>query len=559
MSEDIFQQFLIILSFSLLGAVFFGRLKMTTIVAYMAVGATIGPNALGLIPDPSQFQFLAEFGVVFLLFSLGLEFSIKKMLSLRFAVFIVGGFQVFVCTALFAGSVYFWGAPIPAAILIGGSLALSSTAIVTRELHNSRQLHNQHGQLSVAVLLFQDLVAVVFLVLIPVFGNSEGSDLVSSLGSAAVNSAFLIALLLAVGRWVLPKIYEEVARQKSEEVFVLSTLVIVLTSAWITHSLHLSMALGGFIIGMMLAEGPFKHQIEIDIRPFRNLLLGLFFVSIGMGLDISLLVEYFPRILFFTLCLLLVKTIVVMLVVELLGYGGQDALKVGINLSQAGEFGMALLALAMINGILPAEQGSFIILIIIFSMLLSPALLRYSGWVSHRLRFKDGEAGKKQNVSYGPLSNHVVIGGLGRLGSAIAHFLESNDIDYIAIDSDIDVVTQQRGESKNVIFGDSNNVEILKRCNLSEAKLVVLTFKSLEQGKAAVQGIRKENQDITIVVRCQETQHSEELLFLGADYVYPELFESSLVIVQQVLSLLAIDSKRIGSQITDYRDDHGVE
>lgn len=554
MSEDVFQQFLIILSFSLLGAMFFGRLKMTTIVAYMAVGATIGPNALGLIPDPSQFQFLAEFGVVFLLFSLGLEFSLEKMLSLRFAVFVVGGFQVVVCTALFAASVYFWGAPIPAAILIGGSLALSSTAIVTRELHNSRQLHNQHGQLSVAVLLFQDLVAVVFLVLIPVFGNSEGGDLVSSLGSAAINSVFLIALLLAIGRWVLPIIYKEVARQKSEEVFVLSTLVIVLTAAWITHSLHLSMALGGFIIGMMLAEGPFKHQIEIDIRPFRNLLLGLFFVSIGMGLDISLLIEYFARIFVFTLCLLLVKTVVVMLVVEFLGYRGEDALKVGVNLSQAGEFGMALLALAMLNGILPAEQGSFIILIIIFSMLLSPALLRYSGWISHRLRFKDGEAENKQSASYVPLSNHVVIGGFGRLGTAIAHFLESNDIGYIAIDSDVDVVTHQRNKNKNVIFGDSNKLENLKRCSLSEARLVVLTFKSLEQGKAAVQGIRKENANIPIVVRCQETQHTEELLSLGANYVFPELLESSLLIVHQVLSILNVEAERIDSQIFDFRD-----
>lgn len=556
MSEAIFQQFLIILSFSLLGAVFFGRLKMTTIVAYMVVGAAIGPNALGLIPDPSQFQFLAEFGVVFLLFSLGLEFSLNKMLSLRFAVFVVGGFQVIVCTVLFAGSVYLWGAPIPAAILIGGSLALSSTAIVTRELHNSRQLHNQHGQLSVAVLLFQDLVAVVFLVLIPVFGSSEANNLLSAIGSAAINSVFLIVLLLAVGRWILPMIYKEVAQQKSEEVFVLSTLVIVLTSAWITHSLHLSMALGGFIIGMMLAEGPFKHQIEIDIRPFRNLLLGLFFVSIGMGLDISLLAEYFPRILLFTFCLLLVKTIVVMLVVELLGYTGQDALKVGINLSQAGEFGMALLALAMINGILPAEQGSFIILIIIFSMLLSPALLRYSGWISHRLRFKEGAVGKENSLSYTPLANHVVIGGFGRLGSAIAYFLESNHVDYVAIESDIDMVIGQRNNGRNVIFGDSNNVENLKRCSLSDARLVVLTFKSLEQGKAAVQGIRRENQNIPIIVRCQDTQHIQELLSLGADYVFPELLESSLLIVQQVLSVLSIDPKHIDSQVAAFRSDN---
>jgi CPA2 family monovalent cation:H+ antiporter-2 len=265
MSEELFQQYLIILTFSLIGAVIFRRLGMATIVAYMASGVLVGPHILGFIDNPQQFTLLAEFGVVFLLFNLGLEFNLKKMMAMRFAVFGVGGFQVTACTLVFATAVYLWESNFSTAIMIAGTLALSSTAIVTRELLANRQLHNLHGQLSVGVLLFQDIVAVVFLVLVPVLGGTQDVSLASSLMSAAFSAVILLVILLVTGKWILPIIYTEVAKSKSNEIFVLSTLVIVLLAAWLTHSFHLSMALGAFVTGMMLGEGPFKYQVEIDI------------------------------------------------------------------------------------------------------------------------------------------------------------------------------------------------------------------------------------------------------------------------------------------------------
>ena len=553
MSEALFQQYLIIISLSLAGVLILRRLRMASIVAYMVVGALIGPGAFNFIQDPAQFGFIAEFGVVFLLFALGLEFNLQKMLTMRFAVFGVGGFQVLVCTALFFVAVYAWGATFAAALMIAGSLALSSTAIVTRELSNNRQVHNLHGQLSIGVLLFQDLVAVVFLVLVPVLSANNDQTLLAALGQAAVSATLVIGGLLVFGRWVLPLIYTEVAKSDSDEIFVLTTLVIVLLASWLAHALHLSMPLGAFVIGMMLGEGSWKYQIESDIRPFRDILLGLFFVTIGMNLDLALLIEFWPRILLFTVALLTIKMLAVGIVVRGMGFSSRNAASVGVNLAQAGEFGLALMALALAGGIVPQDQASFIILIAIFSMMASPALIRRSETISRYLFREIPESNRYLPVNLPP-ENHVIIGGYGRLGSLLADFLEMNDVPYVAIDSDIEVVERKRREGKNIVYGDSNNVEILRHCHLGSARLVVLTFKSLERGKTAVGRIRERNGNIPIIVRCQEHEHYEELISLGASHVFPEVLESSLMITRQVLDLLDISKQDVAAQMEQFLD-----
>ncbi len=551
MSEVLFQQYLIIISFSLLGVLLLRRLRMASIVAYMVVGALIGPSALGLIAEPEQFSFVAELGVVFMLFALGLEFNLKKMLTMRFAVFGVGGFQVVSCTAIFFAAVYLWGSNFAAAIIIAGSLALSSTAIVTRELSNNRQLHNQHGQLSIGVLLFQDLIAVVFLVLVPVLAGGDESSLSAALFTALASAVVLIAVLLAVGTWVLPVVYREVSKANSDEIFLLSTLVIVLLAAWLTHAFHLSMTLGAFIIGMMLGEGPTKYQIESDIRPFRDILLGLFFVTIGMNLDLALLLTHWPRILLFTLGLIFIKSLAVAAVVRFLGFASQDAIRVGLNLAQAGEFGLALMALSLANQVVPPEQASFIIIIAILSMIVSPLLIRHADTLGRRL-FASSGPGARQMPFTLHLSDHVIIGGFGRLGTTLAGFLDINGVPYIAIDTDIDTVEKQRLAGANIVYGDSNNVEILRRCHLESARLIVLTFKSMQEGKSAITRIRQSNSHVPIIVRCQDHGHYDELISLGANHVFPELLESNKLITRHVLELMGLDEDLIENQLADY-------
>ncbi|MFK8067147.1 MAG: cation:proton antiporter [Gammaproteobacteria bacterium] len=558
MTEGFFQQLIVIMTFSLLAAIFFQRLKMSTIIAYMAVGAAIGPQAFNFVSTPESFSLIAEFGVVFLLFSLGLEFSLPKMLSLKFLVFGVGGVQVLACTIVFGTTVYFWGSTPSSAVLIAGALALSSTAIVTRELVNTHQLHNQHGKLAIGVLLFQDLVAVIFLIMVPVLANQGENSLAMELASAILRGVVLFSILMVLGKWVLPLIYKEVALSKSEEIFVLSTLVIVLLAAWLTHSFHLSMALGGFVTGMMLGEGSFKYQIENDIRPFKDILLGLFFVTIGMSLDLGLLIEYWPRIILFTLLLILIKTVVVTLVVKAMGFGDEDAIRVGLTLAQAGEFCLALMSLAYLNGVIPLDQSSFIILIAIFTMALSPVLIRNADLLTDKFfRFltikKEGHTIKLSDKHH---SDHVIIGGFGRVGMTIAELLEQNEIPYIAIDNNIEQVNQSLKLGKNLQYGDCTNIDLLMRCHLTEARLAVLTFKSLEHAKTTISKIRKNNPDIPVIVRCSENANFQELLSLGANHVFLEMLESSMLISRQVLTLLKIDGELIQQQLAAHKDQY---
>ncbi len=551
------EELLIILGVSLVATILFRRFRLPAIVAYIVVGAISGPHLFGWIADPQDFSMIAEFGVAFLLFSIGLEFSVSNMLKLKFAVFGLGTAQVLACSAIFALAVYLWGTTTNAAVLIAGALALSSTAIVIRELGELQQFSSRFAQLSIGILLFQDLVAVVFLILVPVLSGASGPDFGTMLLASLGKGLLFFFALMATGKWLLPLVYQEVARVHSDEIFGLSTLVIALITTWLAHAAGLSMALGGFVIGMMLSESPFKHQIIIDIRPFKDVLLGLFFVTVGMNIDLTLLGEYGARILLFTAGLVILKTLIITLVIRLAGEPGPVSLRIGLTLAQAGEFGLALITLASLNGVVPPEQASFIILIAVFSMLLSPALIRNSKPITEFLLtlFKSSDRDTAHETHPVTLhqSGHALIGGFGRVGQTIAQLLDKNGIPYIGIDQNIDIVSDCRERGNNVIYGDCTSINILKSCHIAEARLAVLTFRSVKLAKHTISEIRRQNIQIPIIVRCYEHGNFEELISLGADKVISEMLEASLIISSQVLTILDIDPDRIELQINEIR------
>jgi monovalent cation:H+ antiporter-2, CPA2 family len=556
MEFEFFEDLTIILTAALVVAIGFSRIRLPAIIAYIIAGVLIGPYLLGWV-DPSSFALMAEFGVVFLLFSLGLEFSLPRMLSLKGPVFGLGGAQVLVTTTVFACVVYSWGATVEAAIVVAGALALSSTAIVTRELAVSQQLDTRCAQLSVAVLLFQDLVAIVFLILVPVFARGEGGNIVGELGSALLRGVLLLTLLMSVGKWLLPRIYHEVARARSDEVFLLTTLVIALLAAWLTHSVGLSMALGSFIIGMMLGEGPFRHKIDVEIRPFKDVLLGLFFVTIGMNVDLGVVADHWLRIVLFTAGLVVINISILAVLARTMGERHGDALKVGITLAQAGEFGLALLVVAELNGVVPIEQASFIIAIAVLSMIVSPLLIRHVNTISEWLLiYWPGASDHPTEVISAPslfTNNHVIIGGFGRVGRTIAQLLVMNDIPYIGIDGDAEVVRRERLNGKNVIYGDCADPSILDQCRIGSARLAILTFSSTTAAKLTVEEIRSTGTATPIIVRCYENVEFDELIALGADRVIPEMLEASFIISAQVLAYLGLDDSEINRQISELR------
>ncbi|MDQ3200575.1 MAG: monovalent cation:proton antiporter-2 (CPA2) family protein, partial [Pseudomonadota bacterium] len=386
-----FANLLIILASSLVVIALFQRLRLPPVLGYLCVGLMIGPTAFNWVNENEDLPDLAELGVVFLLFSLGLEFSLSKMIAMRKVVFRLGGLQVLITGAILGALLMWLGMPTTAALLLGAGLALSSTAIVSKELGSLGEIFSSHGQNAIAVLLFQDVVAVLLLTLVPVFAGSSDQAWYWALPLTLVKTVVLFIGLLAASRWLLPRLFHEVAEARSAELFVLLALVIVLLTAWLTHLMGLSPALGAFLAGMLLGESHYRHQIEADIRPFRDIFLGVFFVSIGMLIDVQLFVSHSLLILGLTLGLLLIKGCVVALLVKWRGSDIETAWRSGLALAQGGEFCFALMAQMQQNNMMPADFGGPLLAATFCSMLLTPLLLRAAPRIALHLHRKPNE------------------------------------------------------------------------------------------------------------------------------------------------------------------------
>ncbi|WP_307988359.1 monovalent cation:proton antiporter-2 (CPA2) family protein, partial [uncultured Pseudomonas sp.] len=452
-----FANLLIILASSLVVIALFRRLKLPPVLGYLCVGLFVGPTALDWINDSPDLPDLAELGVVFLLFSLGLEFSLPKMLKLRRVVFGLGSLQVLCSAVALGGLLYAFGMSLNGAFLLGAGLALSSTAIVSKELTSLGEIFSRHGQNAIGVLLFQDVVAVLLLTLVPVFAGSSDQAWYWALPVTLGKTVILFLGLLFASRFLLPRLFHEVAASRSAELFVLLALVIVLLTAWLTHLLGLSPALGAFLAGMLLGESHYRHQIEADIRPFRDILLGLFFVSIGMLIDLQLFIHHGFLILGLTLVLMLIKGAVVAILVKLRGSDGETAWRSGLALAQGGEFCFALMAQMQSNSLIPADMAAYLLAATFCSMLLTPLLLRAAPLIAaslHRQSYEEAELEEiaSQNAE---LHGHVVMCGYGRVGQSIGRFLRSEHKDFVALDYDPDRIEEAAKADSCVHYGDA--------------------------------------------------------------------------------------------------------
>jgi CPA2 family monovalent cation:H+ antiporter-2 len=557
-----FIELLVILTSSLVGVIACRRLRIPDIVAYMLVGAAIGPHALGLVKDGENIRLFSDLGVTFLLFELGLEFSLPKLLKLRRPVFGMGSLQVLLTTAALAGLLYGTGyAPFPA-LAAAGALALSSTALVVRELRRLKLIHRHHAQLTVGVLIFQDIAAVLLLILVPALGAGLGPPVYAQIAGTVARGLALGALLLVLARWVLPRIFREVARTESEEVFVLTTLVIVLASGWLTRRLGLSMAFGAFIIGAMLGESEFRHQVEMNIRPFRDLLMGLFFVSLGMRLELPTPggAEWLTVLVgvgLLVACKAVVATLSGLLIGESFGTAGKAGLM--LAQAQAGEFGFALIALATETGLLNPADNPRLLLVAVGSMALSPWLIRYGFGITEAMArlFGGRRSAREREMDHIPeFSNHVILAGYGRVGQMVAGLLRANGIQFIALDVDSEQVRRGRAAGDAVIYGTCGRVELLQRCHIGHARLAILTFKSLKEAQRVVGQIRALGYRLPILVRTQHHGDCVGLVNAGADHVVPEMFEASLFIAAEVLAMLGLERGEIERQIGEERRRH---
>lgn len=536
----------------------FRRIKLPAILAYLFAGMLVGQYGLDIANDQADYEHFAELGIVFLLFTLGLEFSLPRLLAMRHLVISVGSLQVLISLMIFTVAALFCGLSFSSAFVVGGVLALSSTAIVIRQLSETGAMKRKSGQLSVAVLLFQDVAVVPLLIIIPMLAMNSQDSMVLALTFAMFKGVFVVALLLLVGKWLLPKIFNIIAQVRTDELFVLTTLLVTLLASAFTQWFGLSMALGAFLAGMMLGESEYKHQLEADIRPYRDILLGLFFITVGMKLDVSLLVASPFSLVALMISFMVVKVMVIKFLVVRAGESTKDAWASGLILAQMGEFGFVLIALASQSHLLPLNVSSMLLGAGVLSMAITPYMIDHArSWSLFLSREKSPESADLETLPENKtLENHVIICGFGRVGQTVSRFLKQDNIDFVAIDIDPLRTRKAREAGEKVLFGSSRQTELLNAAQLSTAKLVVIAFGEDKQSLEVVQKVRSMSADVPILVRTRNDDQLKSLQEAGANEVVPESLEGSLMLVSQVLSLTGVPFSRIMRRVQRERKNH---
>lgn len=551
---------LLLLGTSTLLITLFYRVRISSLLAFLLTGALFGPTGLALITDPEDLTAIGELGLTFLLFILGLEFSLPRLLVLRNTVFKLGGMQVVVCSAFFFLVLSLFGLPWQVAAILAGGLSLSSTAIVSRELTSLGILKTRHGEIAIGILLFQDLVAVILLIAVPLASSQLASFSLSGIFITAGQGIILLGVFFLTGRYLLPRLLREIATQKSDQLLVLSALVIVLLSAMLTASIGLSMELGAFLAGMMLGDTRFRHQLEADIRPFRDLLLGLFFITIGMLVDLTLLAVYWPYLLLVGILLITCKALLITGIVKVMGESWRAAVPSGMALAQGSEFMFALLALAVRNMLINERAASNLITIVIISMVLTPLVIRHGPRLVNSAYLRIGRkslAKVEEAASLADIGkkNHILILGFGRVGQTIARFLRPLNIDYAVLETDDIRIREASAADEPIHYGDSGRLDILKAAGAAEARIVVVTFDNAELAMKIVENMHDINPDIPVLVRTRDDSSLDKLIATGAMEVIPETHEASLTLISHILLMVEYPTRMIHSIIDKARRD----
>jgi monovalent cation:H+ antiporter-2, CPA2 family len=553
---------------AVLGVVVCRSLKLPPMLGYLVVGVLIGPHAFGLAGDSASLRYLAEFGVVFLMFVIGLEFNLPKLKSMRKLVFGLGLSQVTITIAgavagsallalLFSFTGITWELDWKGAVVLGGAMAMSSTAIVVKLMADRLELESEHGRRVMGVLLFQDLAVVPLLVVIPALGEG-GGDLAQALALALVKAAFLLGILLLGGQQAMRWWLTLVARRKSSELFVLNLLLITLGLAWLTEHAGLSLALGAFLAGMLVAETEYKHQVETDIKPFHDVLLGLFFITIGMKLDMRPVIAQWPLVALLTIAPVTAKFVLVALLARLTGAPPGVSLRTGLYLAQAGEFGFVLLTLGAAQGLVDPKWSSPVLASMVLSMLATPFIVMYANRIVMRLSSSDWMMQSVQltSIAKKAIRNeaHVIICGYGRSGQNLARLLEQEHIPYMALDLDPDRVRQAAAAGQSVVFGDAARLRSLMAAGLARASAVVVSYHDTPSALRILRLVTEHAPKVPVVVRTIDDTDLERLRAAGATEVVPEAIEGSLMLASHALALVGVSVRRVIRLTRDARD-----
>ncbi len=531
-------------------------LRLPAMLGYLIVGILIGPHALGWIPDAPETRHLAEFGVVFLMFSIGLEFNLTRLRSMQRVVFGLGTAQVVATILLVMLTALFFGLDWRAGLALGGVLAMSSTAIVSKMLVERAELNAPHGQKIMGVLLFQDLAVVLLIIVIPALASEPG-DLPATLAVALLKAAVVLSALLFFGQHLLRPWFHLVARQKSSELFMLNVLLFTLGLAWLTELAGLSLVLGAFAAGMLISETEYRYQVEEDIKPFRDVLLGLFFVTIGMMLDLGSVLGGLGWIVLVLLILLPFKAVVVALLARWLDADWGTAIRSGLGLAQAGEFGFVLLTLAGGVNLLPPAVMQNVLAAMLISMLIAPFLIQHAEAIVRRISPAEwmNRAVQLHQVAVQSMAvdAHIIICGYGRSGQALARFMQQEHIHFIALDLDSRHVREAAAAGDRVVYGDAAKREVLLAAGLMRAKTLVITYDDKQSALKILHHVKELRPDLPVIVRTADETHIEALKQAGAAEVVAEVLEGSVMLASQAMLLSGVPLNRVIRRIKENR------
>ena len=549
---------LLLLTSSVLAVALFRAMRLPAMLAYFVVGVLFGPFALDLLPSTESGRHVAEFGIVFLMFSIGLEFSLPKLYAMRKTLFGLGGSQVLITLAVTMLLGWLAGLSLPTAFVIGGALTMSSTAIVSKILMERVDLNSRHGRLSIGILLFQDLAVIPILVLIPALGAHSG-DLGSTLGLSLIKSAVLLFVLFKFGKTIINYWFGLVAGQRSRELFVMNVLMITLLLAAATKLAGLSYALGAFIAGMLISETRYRYQVESDIASFRDILLGLFFISVGMLLDFNYLVNHIGLVLSLLLAFVLFKALVVAALTRIFGFETGVGIRTGIILAQAGEFSFVILALGLEQKLIGGNDLQLVLAASLISMVIAPFIIQYNGRIARKL-VKSYTRNSSQVVEeldgvakY--LKNHVIICGYGRSGQYLGRFLREENIPFIALDIDPTRVHEAATAGQHVMYGDAGRRIVLEAAGAARAKALIVSYSDMRASMKVLHVAQEAYPDLPVIVRTYDETHMDEFRDAGATEVVPEVLEGSLMLASHALVLLGIPLNRVVKRIRLFREE----
>jgi CPA2 family monovalent cation:H+ antiporter-2 len=549
---------LLVLTSSVLLVAFFRALRLPPMLAYFVVGVLFGPYAFSLLPDTESGRHFAEFGIVFLMFSIGLEFSLPKLYAMRKTLFGLGGAQVVITMVAVMGACWLAGLSLTVAFIVASALTMSSTAIVSKILMERVDLNSRHGRLSIGILLFQDLAVIPILVLIPAL-SVESVDLAPLLGWAFLKTIVLLFILFRFGKGVISFWFGLVAGQRSRELFVMNVLMVTLLLAFATNLAGLSYALGAFIAGMLISETRYRYQVESDIASFRDILMGLFFISVGMLLDFNYLINNIALVSALLLAFVLFKTVVIAVLVSFFGFEWGVGIRTGVILAQAGEFGFVILTLALGGGLIGGGELQLVLSACLLSMIAAPFVIQYNGRIARRLAKSymmniNRKEVELEGVGKG-LKGHVILCGYGRSGQYLGRFLKEENIPFVALDIDPARVQEAAAAGEHVMYGDASRSAVLEAAGAGHAKALIVSYAGIRSTMKILHVAKENHPGLPVVVRTTDETHMEEFRKAGAAEVVPEVLEGSLMLASHALIILGVPLNRVVKRIRLFREE----